>query len=179
MCYNHIMNDFYVYSYLREDGTPYYIGKGTGGRYYHPNHRCEIPPRDRIEFLFAGLTPEWASFLEMEYIDFYGRLDDGTGILENLTDGGDGNVGRVVTDHCKKRASETHKGKEVSEETRRRQSISAKERGFNGGGFQKGNEPPNKGKKYDLGYWWTDGKQNKRQYECPGIGWWRGRANKQ
>ena len=27
--------------------------------------------------------------MEMELIDLYGRLDDGTGVLENQTDGGD------------------------------------------------------------------------------------------
>jgi hypothetical protein len=45
-------NRFYTYAYLREDKTPYYIGKGVKSRLYAKNHgRIPIPPKDRIIFL--------------------------------------------------------------------------------------------------------------------------------
>lgn len=79
---------YYVYVYLREDGSPYYVGKGCNGR-WKGIHRVEIPPSERVIFPIIQTTEEWALFMEMELIDKFGRIDDGTGILENLTDGGD------------------------------------------------------------------------------------------
>ncbi|WVQ00687.1 hypothetical protein [Synechococcus phage MC09] len=81
--------NYYVYLYLHEDGTPYYVGKGVGGRWENPNHNCSVPPRERVSFPVEGVSEEWALFMEMELIDRYGRLDDGTGVLENQTDGGE------------------------------------------------------------------------------------------
>ena len=50
-------NDYYTYAFLREDKTPYYIGKGRGKRIYSKN-RLINPPKDksRILFLKKGLT---------------------------------------------------------------------------------------------------------------------------
>ncbi len=83
---------FYVYAYLREDGTPYYIGKGCKNRAYDYHRHNIKPPKDknRIIFLKKGLTDQEAYDYEKEMISFYGRKDLGTGILRNLSDGGHG-----------------------------------------------------------------------------------------
>jgi hypothetical protein len=53
-------NCFYTYAYLREDKTPYYIGKGKGQRAF-VKLKNEIPKpkyKDRIIILKNNLTEE-------------------------------------------------------------------------------------------------------------------------
>ena len=74
------MKNFYVYAYLREELSPYYIGKGEGRRINQP-HRIALPPEDRRVKIKEGMTESEAFALEKLLILMFGRKDLGTGIL--------------------------------------------------------------------------------------------------
>jgi hypothetical protein len=104
-------NDYYTYAYLREDRTPYYIGKGRGRRIYSPN-RFINPPTDksRIIFLKKNLAEAEAFKHEVYMIFVLGRKDLGTGVLRNLTNGGEGASGVVQSEEKKRKCSEANSG---------------------------------------------------------------------
>jgi hypothetical protein len=88
------VNIYYVYQYLREDNTPYYIGKGKEKRAWASHRRSngsQLLPTDksRIQIIQDGLTEKEAHDLETELIKKYGLKSEG-GILVNLTYGGEG-----------------------------------------------------------------------------------------
>jgi len=105
-------NDFYTYAYLREDGTPYYIGKGRGNRAYTGRRHGYRPPKDldRILILKKNLTEKDAHKHEIYMIAIYGRKDLGTGILYNLTEGGEGTSGWVMPEEVKQKIGQANKG---------------------------------------------------------------------
>jgi hypothetical protein len=123
------MNNFYTYAYLREDGTPYYIGKGKGVRAYNKSKRDVRPPKDksRIIFLKQNLTEEEAFGHEIYMIGVFGRKDLGTGILHNRTNGGDGSSGVIVSGETKLKMSKARKGKSFSEDHKRKISEAKKQ----------------------------------------------------
>ena len=91
--------EYYTYAFLREDGTPYYIGKGKGNRLYDKKGRpCNLPPKERIIKLKQNLTEEEAFKHEIYMISVFGRKDLRTGILHNKSDGGEGSKGYNHTD---------------------------------------------------------------------------------
>lgn len=80
------MGSYYTYAWLREDRTPYYIGKGKNGRAW----RKGSPPKERVLLLKHNLSEKEAFRHETYMIYVFGRKDIGTGILRNLTNGGEG-----------------------------------------------------------------------------------------
>jgi hypothetical protein len=178
----------YTYMWLRENGVPMYVGKGTGERAFKKRRIGSPPSRDRI-ILQEFETHEDALQAEMFLIAFYGREDLGQGPLLNLTDGGDqppnhtgfkrrpesiqkfinsrrGKSGWKHSLETRKRLSEAQKGrsrnKGVAKSLDHRAKISRtlKEQKI---GFQSGYIPWNKGKKkYSIctkGRPWTEARR--------------------
>jgi hypothetical protein len=158
---------YYTYAYLREDKTPYYIGKGKGDR-INSKRRSIKPPKDksRIIYLKQNLTEREAFKHEIYMIAVLGRKDNGTGILYNMTDGGDGCSGCIPGEKTRRKMSESRKKRITSEETRRKMSESRKKR-ITSEETKRKMCYAQKGKT-----WWNDGCGNhKRMIECPGDGW--------
>jgi hypothetical protein len=154
---------YYTYAYLREDRTPYYIGKGTGYRINDKKRTIPIPPRDRRLILKTFDNEKDAFKHEIYMISVYGRKDLGTGILRNLTDGGEGSVNIIRTKEHLDALSEGRKHIYTSQHSKKI-SKTLKEKNI---------KPPlQTGKK-----WWYNGEETTLSKECPGDGWKLGRPS--
>lgn len=125
----------YVYRHIRLDkNEPFYIGIGIKANYAratqtHGRNRIwkaiVAKTAYEIEIVFDDITWERANEKEMEFIALYGRICNGTGILANLTAGGDGRRGIPHSDETKALMREKMKGnkngtgKVVSDEHKR------------------------------------------------------------
>jgi hypothetical protein len=130
-----VKKDYYVYLFLRPRNskyapryTPYYVGKGRGKRAFAFKRTIPRPSDPNlIVFVREQMTEEEAFALEKYCIALYGRIDNGTGILRNLTNGGEGSSGFRHSPETRARLSEMRKGMKLSEEQCRR--IAAMHRG--------------------------------------------------
>jgi hypothetical protein len=129
----------YVYRHIRLDkNEPFYIGIGSDNDYkraYYIQKRNNIWNKIvsntsfEVEIILDNLTWDDACNKEKEFIKLYGRKNLKTGILSNLTDGGEGVYGLKFTDESKKKMSIAQKNKKpISEETRNRMSIASRSR---------------------------------------------------
>jgi hypothetical protein len=93
----------YLYRHIRLDkNQPFYIGIGSNNNYdraYNKHHRNQYWKRIinktkyKVDILFDNISWEEACEKEKEFISLYGRVDIGTGILCNMTNGGEGTNG--------------------------------------------------------------------------------------
>jgi len=113
---------YYTYAFLREDRTPYYIGKGKSNRAYKIRHKGTKPPKDksRILILKNNLTEEEAFKHEIYMIAVFGRVDLRTGILHNKTNGGDGASGAIRSLEFKENLRNLNKNKILSKDHKRK-----------------------------------------------------------
>jgi hypothetical protein len=153
--------EYYTYAYLREDGTPYYIGKGKGKR-IHSKQKITKPPKDKskIIFLKQNLTEEESFKHEIYMIGVFGRKDLGTGILRNRTNGGDGASGAIRSLEFKENLRNLNKNKVLSKEHKIKISEAQKgDKNHNYGksASQKTREKMSasrKGEKHHSSNWW-------------------------
>jgi hypothetical protein len=117
-------NRFYTYAYLREDRTPYYVGKGKGRRLYKKGKGEVGKPTDksRIIFLKQNITEQEALNHEIYMIAVLGRIDLGTGILRNKTGGGEGCSGMICREDVKLKIKNSNLGKTHTQESKKKMS---------------------------------------------------------
>jgi hypothetical protein len=126
-------NNAYVYVHKRLDkNCIFYVGIGSSSnhkRAYQTDKRNDYWTRIynltdiEVEVLFEGLTWEVANYYEKYLIATYGRVNKGTGTLVNMTDGGDGVRGWVITEDGRKRMSNAKKGFRPTEESKLKNKI--------------------------------------------------------
>lgn len=120
------VSNCYVYAHFRLDiNKPFYIGIGSKPKY---KRAFETKKRNNLwgkifnktecdsRVIFDNLTWSEACEIEISLISHLGRIDNNTGILTNLTDGGEGAIGVIFTDERKKKISNSLTGKKLSYE---------------------------------------------------------------
>src|ERR1700727_296830 len=109
------MNNIVVYRYLRTDlDQPFYIGIGTLKRardtkWGRSTFFKRIRDKHPIELEILEDELDWNTAAEKEkwWIKLYGRIDNSTGILCNMTDGGEGRIGHIPSQETIQKVKDT------------------------------------------------------------------------
>jgi hypothetical protein len=143
----------------------------------------KVPPKERILFLKKDLTYSESLDHEIYMIAVLGRKDLGTGILRNMTDGGEGTPGRVKSPEEIEAIRKANIGKPCSTETRQKISktktgvpVHSEEEKVKRKERCKTNNPNADGSSVRGKKSWTNGVENIFSFECPGDGWILGRT---
>lgn len=132
----------YVYTYHdpSRDNEPIYVGKGSSGRAWSHLRRRDMHPFtyrlasmktngvQPIITIYGGLDDELAMLVEEELISKIGRKDLNKGPLLNLTNGGDGACGKIVSTETRSLMSRVRTGEKRTQETCQRISAALKGR---------------------------------------------------
>lgn len=124
------MTQFYTYLWLREDATPYYVGKGKGNRAFtNAGHNVSRPVLKYRILIQHWETEDEAFRMEKWYISLFGRKDNGTGILRNLTDGGENPPAIKGNIHAKGKKHNAEANAKKSERGKlRKQTLATREK---------------------------------------------------
>lgn len=128
------------------DYEPFYVGKGQGKRKDSHIRNCNLKQERNLhklnkinKIMRLGFKPiiivvkdnmleEDAFQLEKDLIKLIGRNDKKLGTLVNLTDGGEGATGAILSEERKERLRQQHLGMKASDDTKKKMSDFQKQR---------------------------------------------------
>ena len=141
------MNNYYTYALINPfTNQPFYIGKGKKNRAMdHINEALKTSNKESnpnklntireilsnngkviIKYIDTNLTEKLAFELEIFVIELLGRSNNNTGILTNMTKGGEGCGGENNPNYGKRGEDSIWWGRHHTEETKRKQSEKQK-----------------------------------------------------
>lgn len=134
-----MLEKYYLYRHIRNDiNKPFYVGIGTKPKVFNGykteyKRAFDLTNKKRsafwlnvfnkanrdisVEILFESNSYDEIKKKEQEFISIHGRNDCDNGTLVNLTDGGEGVKGKIVSEETKKLLSKLLKGRHHTQET--------------------------------------------------------------
>lgn len=108
-----------VYRHVREDSNEvFYVGIGENDKRAYTEYKRSVAWKNityktpyRVEIIFNDLDWEEACIKEKEFIKLYGRRDLGLGPLVNMTDGGEGGPGKIISEKHRVAISKAQKNR--------------------------------------------------------------------